>query len=217
MNKNFRYLLISFIICVVSGGLFMLVAHFIENGKIESFDLSIIHFIQGLETSFLTIVLKTFTWMGSAYGVIPITIAICAVLFFGLRQRNESVFFALSIASTISLNELLKLYFRRDRPELYRLMEIGGFSFPSGHTMMAFSLYGMIIIIFWRSLKKKSSRILLILFAMMMAFTIAISRIYVGVHFPSDIVGGILASTCWITFITFLFYLFSGRQKSSSE
>lgn len=215
MNKHSQHLTISFVICVMSGGLFMLIAHFIGNGKIESFDLPIIQFVQGLETPFLTFTLKTFTWIGSAYGVIPITIAICTFLFFGLHHRKQAIFFAFSIASTISFNELLKLYFKRDRPELYRLLEIGGFSFPSGHTMMAFSLYGMIVYIFWHHLNKMRNRILLIVFATMMAFSIAISRIYVGVHFPSDIVGGIAASTFWITLLITVFHLLGGNQKSS--
>lgn len=215
MNKYSRHLFISLMICLISGGIFMLVAYFISNDKITYFDLPIIQFIQGLETPFLTVIFKTFTWVGSAYGVIPITIAICMFLFFRLHRRKQAVFFAFSIASTIALNELLKLYFKRDRPEFYRLMEIGGFSFPSGHTMMAFSLYGIICYIFWHHLHKTRSQILLVIFTTIMAFSIAISRIYVGVHFPSDIIAGIAASTFWITVLITIFHLLGGNQKSS--
>lgn len=113
------------------------------------------------------------------------------------------------MVSTILLNESLKLFFKRERPELYRLMDIGGFSFPSGHTMMAFSLYGMIVYVFWQHVKKRRGKIALLIFAAMMAFSIALSRIYVGVHFPSDIIGGIAASACWLLLITSIFHLTS--------
>lgn len=213
LNKRPNHLFIAFIILTLSGSLFMVTAHFIDNGKIEHFDLPIIQFIQGLETPWLTVIFKGLTWFGSAYSVIPITVSICAILFFIMHDRKQAFLFAFAIASTIILNELLKLYFKRDRPEIYRLMDIGGFSFPSGHTMMAFSLYGMIAYITWCHLKTENKRILLVTVAAIMAFSIAISRIYVGVHFPSDIVGGIAASTFWVTMVLSTFHFAQYSKK----
>lgn len=213
LNKPPNHLFIAFIMLILSGSLFMVTAYLIANGKIEHFDLPIIQFIQGLETAWLTVIFKGFTWIGSAYSVIPMTVIICAILFFIMHDRKRAFLFAFAIASTIILNELLKLYFKRDRPEIYRLMDIGGFSFPSGHTMMAFSLYGMIVYIAWRHLKTANKRILLVTVAAFMAFSIAISRIYVGVHFPSDIVGGIAASTFWVTTVLSTFHFAQYAKK----
>lgn len=213
MNQQSRNLLIAFVIIIVSGSLFGMIVRFISNGQIKNFDLPIIEFVQGLETPWLTVVLKAFTWIGSAYGVVPITLIICAILFYGINEKKRAIFFAFSIVSTIILNESLKLYFVRDRPEIYRLMDAGGFSFPSGHTMMAFSLYGMIVYVTWRHLKETKQRIFIMILATFIAFLIAISRIYVGVHFPSDIVGGFAASTCWITIIITAFHRFQRPQK----
>lgn len=206
-------IIIACIICLVSGGLFFTVARFIENGKIESFDLAIIQFVQGLEAPWLTNVFKTFTSIGSWYVVVPITLIVCFLLFFVYKYRQQAYLFAFSIVSTIALNELLKLYFKRDRPELYRIMNAGGYSFPSGHTMMAFSLYGMITYICWRNIKTAGARVALLIVATLMAFMIAISRIYVGVHYPSDIVGGIAASTFWVTIIIVIYSAIRERQK----
>lgn len=216
MNQQSRNLLIALVIIIVSGSLFGMIGHFISNGKIKNFDLPIIEFVQGLETPWLTVFLKTFTWIGSAYGVVPITILVCAILFYGLNEKKRAIFFAFSIVSTIILNEGLKLYFVRERPEIYRLMDTGGFSFPSGHTMMAFSLYGMIVYVTWWQLKETKKRIAVIILAAFIAFSIAISRIYVGVHFPSDIVGGITASTCWITIIITAFHRFQRPKKGDA-
>ena len=201
MNKQPLHLLLALLICVISGGLFMTIAYFVQNEKISHFDLPIIEFIQGFEVPWLTAIFKSFTWIGSAYGIIPITIVICTILFFRLRYRGQALLFAFSMVGTILFNELLKQIFKRERPEIYRIMDSGGFSFPSGHTMMAFSLYGMIVYVCWRHLKKTSSRMILVGFAAVMAFSIAISRIYVGVHFPSDIIGGIAASTFFLTIV----------------
>ena len=84
------------------------------------------------------------------------------------------------------LTWLLKIYFKRERPEIHRILDANGFSFPSGHTMMAFSLYTIIAYIAWRNVKTTLNRILLILSAAFMSIMIPMSRIYLGVHFPSD-------------------------------
>lgn len=201
MNKQPLHLLLAPLICIISGSLFMIISYFIQNENISHFDLSIIEFIQGFEAPWLTTFFKAFTWIGSAYGVIPITIVVCIILFFRMRYYGQALLFAFSMVGTILFNEILKQFFKRQRPEIYRIMDIGGFSFPSGHAMMAFSLYGMIVYVCWRHVRTTSSRLILVSFAAFMAFSIAISRIYVGVHFPSDIIGGIAASTFFLTIV----------------
>ncbi len=204
--------LIPFGICLVSGGLFLIILQAIEHGTIENFDLPIIQFVQGMEVASLTFVLKTFTWIGSGFGVAPITLLICVLLFFKYNKRSQAVLFAFAIVSTILLNEGLKRVFVRDRPEIHRLMDAGGFSFPSGHTMMAVSLYAMIVYVAWPHVKNTSKRCLLVLGASLFVFLIAGSRIYVGVHFPSDIAGGFLMSTFWLTIVLTIYHLFKSRS-----
>lgn len=201
-------------IILISSIGFLAIAWAIETGTIENFDLPIIAFIQGMENPFLTILLKTFTWIGSGFGVTPITLVICGILFFTLKKRQQSYLFAFSIVSTILLNEGLKQVFVRGRPELYRLMDAGGFSFPSGHTMMAVSLYAMIVYVTWPYTKHTIQRFLLIFSAWLVAFLIAVSRIYVGVHYPSDIVGGFFMSTLWLTIVLMIYHKrFELRKK----
>lgn len=213
MNEQSRILFAAMMICLVSGGLFAVVIYFIGSGKIESFDLPIIEFVQGLETPALTIFFKTFSWIGSAYTVIPSTIIVCAILFFGTNEKKTAILFAFTMVSTIVLNLILKPSFPRERPEIYRLVEVTGLSFPSGHTMMVVGLYGMIVYAAWHHIKKISGRISLILFATVIILFVTMSRIYLGVHFPSDIVGGIAASTCWVMLVLIAFHLFQGNKR----
>lgn len=201
MNKKGFHIMLPLLICLASIGLFLVIVVAINTGAIEQFDLPIIEFIQGLEAGWLTVLLKIFTWIGSGYGVTPITFFICLLLFFKYKKRPQAILFAFSIVITILLNEGLKKVFTRDRPEIYRLMDAGGFSFPSGHTMMAVSLYAMITYLVWPAVKSNLGRVLLVLVSSLIAFLIAVSRIYVGVHYPSDIAGGFLMSTLWITLL----------------
>lgn len=214
MERQSWNLFIALLICGASLGLFTTIAYFIGNGKIEGFDLPIIAFIQGMEAPWLTTVFKTFTSIGSWYIVVPITLIVCFLLFFVFQHRQQAFLFAFSIVGTIALNELLKLFFKRERPEIYRIMDASGFSFPSGHTMMAFSLYAMITYIAWRNIKIVRGQIALLAAAAFMAFMIAISRIYIGVHYPSDIVGGIAISTIWVTIVITAYSLIREFQTS---
>lgn len=191
----------------ISGGLFWLIVATIANGTIENFDLPIIEFIQGMEVPSLTLILKTFTWIGSGIGVTVITLFICFILYFKEHRRAQAWLFAFTIVSTIALNEGLKRIFTRSRPEIHRLMDAGGYSFPSGHTMMAISLYAMIVYVFWPRLTTIVSRIALVITASFIAFLIAVSRIYVGVHYPSDIAGGFMMSTLWLTIVLLVYSL----------
>lgn len=192
-------------IILISSIGFLVIAWTIETGAIENFDLPIIAFVQGMEAPFLTGLLKTFTWIGSGFGVVPITLVICVIIFFKLGKQNQAYLFAFVMVSTILLNEGVKRIFTRDRPEIHRLMDAGGFSFPSGHTMMAVSLYAMIVYVTWPYTKDITQRLSLIFSAFLVAFLIAISRIYVGVHYPSDIAGGFFMSTGWLTLALFIY------------
>lgn len=198
-RKGYLFLIVGW--AFVCGGMFVVIARAIEKGTIEKFDVPIIQFVQGLEMESLTFMFKMFTWIGSGYGVTPITVIICCLLFFKFKRQIDACFVAFTMISTILLNEGLKRVFTRERPEIYRLMDAGGYSFPSGHTMMAVSLYTMVVYAFWRHMKSSIGRTLLLIGSLLTAFLIAMSRIYVGVHFPSDIAGGFFMSALWLTIL----------------
>src|SRR5699024_7951222 len=101
---------------------------------------------------------------------------------------------------------------QRPRPEVSQLIEIGGYSFPSGHTMYAVSLYGITLTLVWFKLKSIGEQIFLTIIISFIIVTIALSRIYLGVHYPSDIIGAIFMSNFIISF-TFYIYLSERERK----
>ena len=210
-------LLTAFIICIGFGMLFGYIAFTIGNEKIEHFDMAIIGFVQGMESPWLTAVLIGFTWIGSSYIVAPIAIIAALVLIFKYHYRQQAFLLITVIVGTVLFNWLLKIYFKRERPEIHRILDANGFSFPSGHTMMAVSLYVIIAYISWRNLKTTLNRILLILSAAFMMIMIGISRIYLGVHFPSDVVGGIAASALWLTIAITVYGYYQNRENKKSS
>lgn len=210
---NLKYQLTrAFIISVISLAAFALMATLIEAHKIVQFDSTIINSVQGLESPALTAIMKFFTFIGSTKIVVILSILIIYFLYKVLHHRLELILFIAVIAGTPIINSILKSIFHRARPEFHRLIEIGGYSFPSGHAMNAFSVYGILAFLLWRHIATRTGRTLLIIFSIFMILMIGISRIYLGVHYPSDIIGGYFASGFWMTTTIWFFQWYVERQ-----
>ncbi|WP_153722510.1 phosphatase PAP2 family protein [Sporosarcina cascadiensis] len=190
-------LLLTWGACLILAGLFAMVATSIHMQTISGFDKAVIGAVQGTETPWLTVVMRAFTTIGSTMAVALIALAAFVTLL-SRKHGVQALLLVAVVGGTGILNQALKFIFKRERPDLHRLIDIGGYSFPSGHTMMAFSLYTILAYIIWRNLRNTWSRTLAVTAAVFMIVMIAVSRIYLGVHFPSDIVGGIYASAVWV-------------------
>jgi undecaprenyl-diphosphatase len=211
------YLAIAFCISVVSIIGFSLISLFISDQKIIYFDRTIIDNVQGLETPFLTNVMKFFTFIGSAPFVIVLSLFLLFFLYKVLHHRFELILFVAAIAGSAILNGILKQFFQRVRPDFHRLIDIEGFSFPSGHAMNAFTVYGIISFLLWRHIPSRLGRGALLLISTVMILTIGISRIYLGVHYPSDIVGGYFASGFWITTAILFFQYYQEKRYNKKK
>ncbi|MFT9600173.1 phosphatase PAP2 family protein [Mesobacillus sp.] len=108
---------------------------------------------------------------------------------------------------------MLKLYFHRARPDFNRLIEIGGYSFPSGHAMNAFSFYSILAFLLWRHVPTRMGRIAVILLSTFMILAIGLSKVYLGVHYPSDIIGGFLASGLWVAVVIWFFQRYKEKLE----
>ena len=160
-----------------------------------------------LISDFVTPIAKFITNFGGAIFLSIATIALLVLI------KNKKI--GLSIFSNIViitiLNQLLKRILRRPRPTEFRIVEETGYSFPSGHSMVSMAFYGYLIYLIYRYIKNKYIKWSLIVLLSILICLIGISRIYLGVHYTSDVLGGFLLS------ISYLVIYISSIKKILSE
>lgn len=212
MNLKFQLTQAFFIslLCMIGFGLMALL---VSDHRIAVFDSTIISFVQGLESPPLTRVMKFFTNIGAGWPVVLISVLVMWFLYKVLHHRKELILFVAVVAGSTILNDVLKRLFQRARPSLHRIVEANGFSFPSGHSMAAFSLYGIIAFLLWRHMPTAIGRGMLIMFSAAMIMIIGVSRIYLGVHYPSDVIGGFLASGAWLSAAIWFYQRYQERGE----
>jgi len=166
--------------------------------ELGTFDQLVGEFIRGFATPSLTSVAIIITDLGSAYIEIGLLLLVGAFLFFRLKHTWETVLLSISLIGAWLLNTILKTIFQRARPDIVHLVQAGGYSFPSGHAMVSTAVYGVIGYLLWLNLRKHSKPSWYIaVFTVALILAIGISRIYLGVHFASDVIAGYAAGGVW--------------------
>jgi undecaprenyl-diphosphatase len=156
--------------------------------------------------------MKFFTFIGSAPFVIILSLLLLVFLYKVLHHRLELILFIAAVDGSAVINQVLKSIFHRVRPNLHRLIDVSGYSFPSGHAMNAFTVYVIISFLLWRHIPSKLGRSILIFLSILMILAIGISRIYLGVHYPSDIIGGYFASGFWLAIAIWVFQFYKEKR-----
>lgn len=194
-----------YIVGVVLLFLFIIDAYLMLNGKLLVFDQAVYNSVRSISCSFFDGFFKFFTKFGNAKYVL----ILLAILNLRLSRSNAMMCNAVSLAS-VGSNTIIKNIIKRSRPDVLRLIKQGGYSFPSGHSMIAFTLYLYLLILVFRNIRNKKLRIILSIFLLIIIFSICISRIYVGVHYGSDVLGGAMLGLAELLFILPWEYRFSG-------
>lgn len=219
MDSKLSVLYISVIGTLMLVG-FGILALLVTGNQIVQFDKSVISFIQGMESPLLTAIMKFFSFIGAGSSIKAIALITAIILFFFFKHRSELLLFAVVLIGSHFLFRTLKLLFHRARPDLHRLVEIGGYSFPSGHATNAITVYGIISFLLWRHIPVRWGRTLLIVFSSIMIGAIGVSRIYLGVHYPSDVIAGYFAGGFWVILAIWIYQfakenLYEGKREKS--
>ncbi len=190
IKKNLKWVVLF--ICLVG---FLALAEDVFNKEIMYGDIIGYKLISTfLISDFVTPIAKFITNFGGA-----IFLSIATVMLF-LLIKNKKI--GLSIISNIViitvLNQLLKRILQRPRPTEFRIVEEKGYSFPSGHSMVSMAFYGYLIYLIYRYIKNKYVKWTLITILSILICLIGISRIYLGVHYTSDVLGGFLLSISYL-------------------
>ncbi|WP_276499265.1 phosphatase PAP2 family protein [Pontibacter litorisediminis] len=159
-------------------------------------------------------VIKFVTFFASRQFLTPAALALVAYYLFIRKHRWNSLKVPVVALGSISLNLVLKYFFDRERP-MSPLVEASGLSFPSGHSMVAASFYGLLIYLVWQNVKDARLRNLLIFLLITFVILIGFSRVYLRVHYATDVLAGFAAGFLWVIIgITMLRRLerFSGKE-----
>jgi membrane-associated phospholipid phosphatase len=162
--------------------------------KTTAFDENIFTYVASYTTPARTSAMNFISFLGKHTLLIPLNLLLIG--FFIYRKQK---WFAIRIAalalSSVVLSFSLKEYFQRDRPLLPVLGNAWGYSFPSGHAMIGIVFYGLLVYVSWHEVKQKWLRIFLtIIFVLLISF----SRIYLRVHYPSDVIAGLALGFIWL-------------------
>ena len=177
---------LKWIICFISLAIFITLGILVLTKNDIYIDSIVYNFISKYISNNLTIIFKSLTNIAST--LIVILIVVFTFLFF--KNKKYGIYMSLNLLIITILQFVLKAIFSRTRPIDINLIEETGYSYPSGHSLTAMALYGFIIYLIYTSkLNKKSKTIYITLFSSFI-FVVGLSRIYLGVHFFTDVVGG---------------------------
>ena len=176
---------LKWIICFIFFSIFITLGILVLTKNDIYIDSVVYSFISKYISNNLTIIFKSLTNIAST--LIVILIIIFTFLFF--KNKKYGIYMSLNLLIITILQFVLKTIFSRTRPVDINLIEETGYSYPSGHSLTAMALYGFIIYLIYKSNLNKKSKIIYIILFSSFIFIVGLSRIYLGVHFLTDVVG----------------------------
>lgn len=196
-----KHLISGLVFAFLAMLLFLKLSEDLVYNELYPFDLALTTAIQGIRNPILNSIFIGITQLGSP--LVVIAIGLITVVLISLHKGKAHYFMVLStLGGSAIFNELLKLGFHRPRPNIARLVNATGYSFPSGHAMISVSLYGLLAYLVWRNYPRWSTRLLSLALCILILL-IGLSRVYLGVHYPSDVLAGFAAGAFWLTICIF--------------
>ena len=188
--KNLKWIILF--ICLIG---FLTIAEDVFNKEIMNGDIVGYKLISTfLISDFATPIAKFITNFGGAIFLAVLTI----ILFILIKNKKIGASIFANLAIITALNQLLKNILQRPRPTEYRIIEETGYSFPSGHSMISMAFYGYLIYLIYKYVKNKYVKWTSMVLLSILICSIGISRIYLGVHYTSDVLGGFLISISYL-------------------
>lgn len=166
-----------------------------------------------LISDFATPIAKFITQFGGVVGLVTLS----TVFFVIIKNKRIGICIYLNLAIVGLLNQLLKHIVQRPRPTEFRLIDESGYSFPSGHSMASAAFYGFFIYLVYKKVRNRKLKIFLITILSLLIILIGISRIYLGVHYTSDVLAGFFVSISYLMIYTSIIDDFIGTSKTNKN
>lgn len=196
------------IVVIISTLILALIVVFIDSVNVSFFDSWFYTETTERMNPSLTLAMRFITESGSSVAVI----ILCLSLFlFAKTRKNWALPVGVSVVAVTISNILLKLVFVRERPNILRLIDQTDYSFPSGHAMINMAFYTMLLLLAWQYIKNKKLKYGISFVCVMMPLLIGFSRIYLGVHYATDVIAG------WLLGFVIAVIIFSIFKRKNDE
>jgi len=194
IEKNMKW--IALFICVV---LVIGIVEDVLDKEIGKLDIAGYNFVsEYLISDNITPLTKGITQLGGVIGLITIAI----VLSISIKNKKINILIWANLGMSALLNQILKRIVQRPRPTEFRIIDESGYSFPSGHSMVSAAFYGFLIYLIYKNVKNKYLKWALITVLSLLIILIGTSRIYLGVHYTSDVLAGFLIAISYLIIFT---------------
>ncbi len=193
--KNFllnNYKLLIMFVCII---ILLFLIEDIMDKDIMTFDETGYSIVSKyLITDTLTPIAKIITFFGSAYWLIGLSIFLLLII----KNKKIGISISINLGLAALTNFLLKQILQRPRPIGHRIIDESGYSLPSGHSMVSMAFYGFLIYLVYKRIENKHLKSFLIALLLVLIINIGISRIYLGVHYTSDVIAGFLVAISYL-------------------
>jgi membrane-associated phospholipid phosphatase len=210
-------ILVAVIVFVAGLNAFVELTEELAENQLTGFDNVVTEFVISLRSDSLTSLMVFVTQVGTQTGYL-IIVTLLAIYFF-LRHRSwKFIVQTVAVLLLASLcNVALKQFINRARPSIEHLVNVYSLSYPSGHAMSAMSFYGFLIFLTFRYEMNHKVRVTISILLALLIAGIGISRIYLGVHYPSDVLAGFIGGLIWVTFCAIVFDVADLNRKRKSR
>ena len=189
MKSKIKYIILGILVVLFFGLLIGALT-----GFTEGFDNSVYEVVTLFKNDYVTNFYKFVTFFGSTGFIIGLCVFFLVIFW----KNKKGLIIALCLIVSTILNNVIKVIVRRERPLSLMLVEETTFSFPSGHTMASVSMYGLLMYFVYKSNLSKGVKITLITGLALLTLAIALSRIYLGAHYATDVLAAIIVSSIWL-------------------
>jgi undecaprenyl-diphosphatase len=206
--KNILFLLVY----LFSGGTLLLIIDGISTGnELTPFNTVVENVVVHFRTPILTEFFITVTNIGSPFILASLSLVLAIYLLLR-RDTYDALLYISAIALTVLTSTILKHTFQITRP-IYGLVSLSSWSFPSGHATVSTAFFFATVYTFWGKIKSWPMRLLLLLGCITGAVLVSFSRLYLGVHYALDVLGGIALGLCSVSMIILIFNIFIEEEK----
>ncbi len=194
------FLVAGVVVGIIGAYGFAMLAEIVKKGYTQPYDVAILQWIHDRQTPGVTTFMREMTYLGTG-SVVIVVVGVAALFLWHTEHKHSARLLLASTIGGIILNNSLKLIFHRDRPSVFDWgTTVASSSFPSGHAMSATVVYGTVAYLVARLQKSHWARWLTLVGAFLLILTICFTRLYLGVHYPSDVIGGIVVGLAWAGF-----------------